>query len=130
MTHIEIPYEPRELQLKLHNEMSLKRWGVVVLLVGFSFCGLDTVAGEWPEFRGPGGDGRVVGLRPGYICRTAGQNPGNYPTQRIRPCCHDTGNYYHSRPGFRGQPVSPADRLDETLYQRRLSWPCAGVTLK
>ena len=30
MTHIEIPYEPRELQLKLHNEMSLKRWGVVV----------------------------------------------------------------------------------------------------
>ena len=30
MTHIEIPYEPRELQLKLHNEMSQKRWGVVV----------------------------------------------------------------------------------------------------
>ena len=30
MTHIEIPYEPRELQLKLHNEMAQKRWGVVV----------------------------------------------------------------------------------------------------
>jgi hypothetical protein len=30
LTHIEIPYEPRELQLKLHNEMSQKRWGVVV----------------------------------------------------------------------------------------------------
>ena len=30
MTHIEIPYEPRELQLKLHNEMQAKRWGVVV----------------------------------------------------------------------------------------------------
>lgn len=28
--HIEIPYEPRELQRKLHNEMALKRWGVVV----------------------------------------------------------------------------------------------------
>lgn len=28
--HIEIPYEPRELQRKLHNEMSVKRWGVVV----------------------------------------------------------------------------------------------------
>jgi phage terminase large subunit-like protein len=28
--HIEIPYEPRELQLKLHNEMQEKRWGVVV----------------------------------------------------------------------------------------------------
>ena len=39
----------------------VKRWGVVVLLVGLSFCGLDTVAGEWPEFRGPGGDGRVEG---------------------------------------------------------------------
>ncbi|NBQ50991.1 MAG: hypothetical protein EBU35_10205 [Marivivens sp.] len=30
MTHIEIPYEPRELQRKLHDEMSEKRWGVVV----------------------------------------------------------------------------------------------------
>ena len=30
MTHIEIPYEPRSLQLQLHNEMSVKRWGVVV----------------------------------------------------------------------------------------------------
>ncbi len=38
----------------------VKRWGVV-LLTGLSFCGLDTVAGEWPEFRGPGGDGRVEG---------------------------------------------------------------------
>lgn len=28
--HIEIPYEPRELQRKLHNQMALKRWGVVV----------------------------------------------------------------------------------------------------
>jgi len=28
--HIEIPYEPRELQRKLHGEMSAKRWGVVV----------------------------------------------------------------------------------------------------
>ena len=28
--HIKIPYEPRELQRKLHNEMSVKRWGVVV----------------------------------------------------------------------------------------------------
>lgn len=28
--HIEIPYEPRELQRKLHDEMSAKRWGVVV----------------------------------------------------------------------------------------------------
>ena len=30
MTNSENPYEPRELQLKLHKEMSLKRWGVVV----------------------------------------------------------------------------------------------------
>jgi len=30
LTHIEIPYEPRSLQLQLHNEMSVKRWGVVV----------------------------------------------------------------------------------------------------
>lgn len=28
--HIEIPYEPRDLQRKLHGEMSAKRWGVVV----------------------------------------------------------------------------------------------------
>jgi len=27
---IEIPYEPRSLQMKLHNEMQAKRWGVVV----------------------------------------------------------------------------------------------------
>ena len=27
---IEIPYEPRALQMKLHNEMQAKRWGVVV----------------------------------------------------------------------------------------------------
>jgi hypothetical protein len=30
MTHIEIPYEPRPLQMSLHNEMQEKRWGVVV----------------------------------------------------------------------------------------------------
>ena len=30
MTHIEIPYEPRPLQMSLHNEMQVKRWGVVV----------------------------------------------------------------------------------------------------
>ena len=30
MTHIEIPYDPRPLQMKLHNEMQVKRWGVVV----------------------------------------------------------------------------------------------------
>ena len=27
---IEIPYEPRALQMMLHNEMQAKRWGVVV----------------------------------------------------------------------------------------------------
>jgi phage terminase large subunit len=30
VTHIEIPYEPRPLQMSLHNEMQVKRWGVVV----------------------------------------------------------------------------------------------------
>ena len=30
MTHIEIPYDPRPLQMSLHNEMQAKRWGVVV----------------------------------------------------------------------------------------------------
>ena len=30
MTHIEIPYQPRVLQMELHNEMQEKRWGVVV----------------------------------------------------------------------------------------------------
>ena len=28
--HIEIPYSPRPLQAKLHNELTKKRWGVVV----------------------------------------------------------------------------------------------------